>query len=151
MVQVHWHGPFTIENVCSTEGDWAKRQGLYQVYGQHVVFGPDALLYIGMTNSQNFGSRFEQHGAWFKYESDVRARLGIIDDPGGRNLLAEIEALTIWWHSPPYNSKNIWQYSSDVRLHVRNQGERGRLASEYMSHWGDWAEAEVTPPEGEHP
>jgi hypothetical protein len=148
LVRVCWHGPLLVEEVCN--GNWSKKRGLYQVYGQHVVFGPEALLYIGMTNGQTFGKRFEQHKSWLQYESDVCVRLGIIDSPDDLTLLAQVEALTIWWHSPPYNSKNIWKYKGDVRLHVRNGGQRGRLVAEYMSHWGEaWEEAKVEAPKGE--
>jgi hypothetical protein len=149
LVQVRWYGPFTVEDVCATDGGWATKQGLYQVYGQHVVFGPEALLYIGMTDGQTFGSRFKQHERWLKFESDTRVRLGVIADPDERKLLAHAEALTIWWHSPPYNSKNIWRYPG-IRLHVRNSGQRGRLVTEYQSHWGEDGEAAtVKPPKGE--
>jgi hypothetical protein len=132
LVQILWEGPFTIDQVLT--GAQRHKSGVYQIYGQHVVFGSDALLYLGMTGRQLFGARFKQHWErWLRYESDISIRLGSLDD-ANVPLLADVEALTIWWHSPPYNSKNIWQYEG-VRLRIQNLGARGRLHPEYSSHW----------------
>lgn len=127
------------------KGNFADKRGLYQIYGQHVVFGPDSLLYIGMTDGQTFLQRFKQHERWLKFECDVTIRLGLLHSDT-MALLAEVEALSIWWHSPPYNSQNIWRYKFDEVLHARNWGARGRLVPEYTS---DWEEAKIQPPEGE--
>lgn len=145
LVQVHWSGPFLVRDVI--EGEQAKEKGLYQIYGQHVVFGVDALLYVGMTDGQTFATRFGQHERWLRFESDVSVRLGIIKDPSRMKLLADVEALTIWWHSPPYNAKSIWQYTGSP-LHIQNWGARGRLNAEYTS---NWEETKVASPEGEEP
>ena len=142
-VQVHWSGPFAVDEVIA--GDLAKQRGLYQIYGQHVVFGAGSLLYVGMTDNQTFSVRFGQHEHWLRFESDINVRLGVIKDPEAMKLLADVEALTIWWHSPPYNSKSIWQYKGQP-LHVQNWGARGRLNAEYTSHWD---ETKIAPPEGE--
>jgi hypothetical protein len=145
LVQVHWSGPFAVGEVIT--GDCGKGSGVYQVYGHHVVFGANALLYVGMTDDQTFSARFGQHEHWLRFENDVEVRLGVFKDPNGRALLADVEALTIWWHSPPYNSKNIWQYRGNP-VHIQNWGARGRLDAEYTSHW---EEAKLSPPEGEAP
>jgi hypothetical protein len=141
LVRVSWEGPFSVDEV--RQGGLADMKGLYQVYGQHVVFGPGSLLYVGMTDRQTYKSRFKQHyDRWLQYESDVHVRLGLVDDEA-IGLLASVEALTIWWHSPPYNSKNIWLYKGDP-LRVQNWKNRGRLHAEYSSHWKP-----REPPEGE--
>ena len=52
--------------------------------------------------------------------------------------LARVEALTIWWHSPAYNSlsKQYQQRAkTEPRLLVQTQGARGKLAIEYSDAW----------------
>lgn len=147
LVQVRWSGPYSVQEVID-DRHRAKGKGVYQLYGQHVVFGPGSLLYVGMTEGQTFGTRFTQHRRWLEYESDdVEVRLGVVEGAeDDEKLIADVEALTIWWHSPPYNSKNIWRYGGR-RLHVQNWGSRGRLAAEYTSNWN---ETQIMPPDDEH-
>ncbi|MEZ4297628.1 MAG: hypothetical protein R3B70_21890 [Polyangiaceae bacterium] len=144
IIQIAWEGPFALDAAIVSSP--AASQGLYQIYGQHVVFGANALLYIGMTAGQTFATRLTQHRErWLKYEEDVTIRLGIPAGISSPKDLLDIEALTIWWHSPPYNSKNIWNYNGSA-LRVQNSGARGRLHPEYSSHW----KPNRTPPEGEN-
>lgn len=144
IIQVTWEGPLTLQAAIVSSA--ATSQGVYQIYGQHVVFGANALLYIGVTAGQTFSARLVQHRErWLKYEDDVAIRLGIVAGATSSRDLLDIEALTIWWHSPPYNSKNIWSYNGSA-LRIQNFGSRGRLHPEYSSHW----KPNRTPPEGEN-
>lgn len=118
--------------------DWASGFGLYQIYGRHIVFGEGSLLYVGRASEQTLGERIGQHSKWLEEEQDVVIHLGSLnkDDYGGGSswskLNAEAEALTIYWHSPPYNSQNINRYGGRP-LCVQNTGERGSLLPEYTS------------------
>lgn len=144
LVKIYWEGPFTVSEVIARTD--AKHKGVYQVYGDHAVFGPNSLLYVGMTDDQTFGVRFEQHHQrWLRYDTGVEIRLGYIREPSMMDMLKHVEALTIWWHAPPYNSKNIWRYNGP-ELHVQNWDERGRLHPEYSSHWG---KPDLLPPDDE--
>lgn len=143
-VRVEWTGPFTV--AALKERGWTDENeyGLYQVYGHHVVFGSGALLYVGMARDQSFATRFSQHAGWLANEQDVLIRLGVIapedylQEPpkwiDWSRLLGEVEALTIHFHSPPYNSKNIGSYGGSPLL-VQNWGARGSLLPEYSSFW----------------
>ncbi len=142
--RIRWEGPVSIEDVLSLTDD-EHDYGLYQVYGYHVVFGPGALLYIGMARDQTFAARVRQHHVeWLREENDVRMRIGRISpedyehDPQGwkdwEKLVTDTEALLIYWHSPPYNSRNISEYRGQA-LHVQNWGDRGSLLPECTSHW----------------
>jgi hypothetical protein len=143
-VRVRWFGPYSVDAVQARKGASDDRYGLYQIYGNHVVFGPGALLYVGMARDQTYAKRFSQHHSWLKHEQKPAIHLGLLekddyvqeapDWPDWRQLLGDVEALTIFWHSPPYNSKNIVRYDGQP-LHVQNWGERGRLLPEYSSHW----------------
>ena len=66
-------------------------------------------------------------GLWRKIISMIR-HIGRI----GRMFLKDAEALTIYWHSPPYNSSNIETYNGQ-RLKVVNLGNPGDLCAEYIS------------------
>lgn len=141
-VSVEWEGPLTVPEVLTRRGD--DDAGLYQIYGRHVVFGPNALLYVGMTVRQTFGARFEQHTLWLQGEDEVHVRLGRIpaglenagysDDADWSRLVADVEALTIFWHSPPYNSRNIGTYRG-ADITVQTWGRRGSLLPEYSATW----------------
>ena len=122
--------------------------GLYQIYGHHIIFEEGSLLYIGMTTS-TFSQRFAEHIVWLKEEEDVFIHVGRIvsedyahDPPywsDWQKVLKDTEALTIYWHSPPYNSDHIQRYNRQP-LKVVNLGKRGSLEEEYISsngkRWG---------------
>ena len=142
LVRVHWDPPRSLKetlDLTDTENDY----GVYQVYGEHVVFGSGALLYIGKARDQTFGTRFDQHRAWLKHESDPLVRVGRLreDDyeqkrgwSDWKKAIDCVEELTIYWHSPPYNSRCIVGYANEL-LRVQNWFHRGRLLPEYSSRW----------------
>jgi hypothetical protein len=143
-VRVHWTGPLNLEQM--SRFDWTNDNsfGLYQVYGHHVVFGQGSLLYIGMARDQPFATRFAQHASWLADEQSISIHLGILapEDylqespnwPDWKGLLADVEALTIHFHSPPLNARNISSYRGQSLL-VQNWGNRARLLPEYSSYW----------------
>ena len=150
-VRVEWEGPLSLDEVKELD-DEDEDCGLYQIYGRHIIFGNDSLLYIGMTTS-TFRRRFidgtEPHISWLVEEEGVSVYVGRIaeqdyehDPPlwsDWENVLKDAEALTIKWHSPPYNSRNIETYKGQL-LKCVNLGDRGSLEEEYISsnrkRWG---------------
>ena len=80
-VRIEWEGPLSLDEVKElADGD--EDCGLYQIYGRHIIFGDDSLLYIGMTTS-TFRSRFfsgrEPHIEWWRYcpsQRGLRRRRG---------------------------------------------------------------------------
>ena len=144
-VRVEWEGPFPIDEVLklNDQSDDSDDYGLYQIYGRHIIFGANSLLYIGKAEGLTFSQRFSQHcSEWLLEEEDVSIRVGRIasedyayDPPDWSDwgkVLRDAEALTIYWHSPPYNSQNINDYNGQ-RLKVINKGKRGALVEEYIS------------------
>jgi len=140
LIAVSWELK-TLDQVLELHGD--EDYGLYQVYAQHVVFGPGSLVYVGKAVDQSFGRRFQQHQRWLADENGVSIRVGRLnpaDHASGdewddwKKCVSYIESLTIYWHSPPYNSKSIQSYVGDP-LWVQNWGDRGGLLPEYSSHW----------------
>lgn len=144
IVKVKWHGPFSVEEITNGKTPLAFESGLYQIYGLHVVFGPDSLLYIGRTGGKTHGptfkSRIKKHDSiWLMNFKPVSIYLGTI----GKNNQATndplmniklVEDFSIWWHSPPCNSQNINSFKArklNIPLRVINLGERGKLIREY--------------------
>ena len=143
-VRVEWEGPLTIDEVLEL-GDRNRDFGLYQIYGRHIIFGLNSLLYVGKTN-ETFSQRFRSgHLAWLADEESVFIHVGRInkedyDEADRQQIINDTEALTIHWHSPPYNSSNIETYNGQV-LRVVNVSKPGSLDTEYSSStlkaWGD--------------
>lgn len=118
--------------------------GVYQILGYHAVFEDDSLLYIGLAKKRSFGARFKEHQDWLKAEADITIYLGrvnSIDDNENytektwRNIIDDVEALLIYYHSPPYNSRCISEPPSNTRLRIINTGDYGSLYPE-ISHEG---------------
>jgi len=142
-VHVDWEGPFDWRTVVSTKTDPDRDCGLYQICTNHLVHGPNTLLYVGKTDRRTFSARLSEHAWWLTHEKDVAIYLGRLRagdykvDPAWRDwtaTLGHVEALTIYWHSPPYNSHFIARYSGPP-LHVQSVNARGRLLEEYTSDW----------------
>lgn len=124
-VRVEWEGPFSIEKVLELDNR-NKDYGLYQIYGHHIVYGADSLLYIGETG-QTFSQRFNDHAVWLEEEEGVFIRVGrIASEDYNEQVRKDAEALAIYWHSPAYNSLNIEDYNGQPLI-VVNSGERGDL------------------------
>ena len=137
-VRVKWKGPLSLNDVKELDDD-DDDCGLYQIYGRHIIFGDDSLLYVGMTTStfnRRFFSGSDPHIDWLEEEEGVSVYVGRIaeedyehDPPhwsDWENVLKDAEALTIYWHSPPYNSSNIESYNGQT-LRIINDGGRGNL------------------------
>lgn len=135
LVRVEWEGPLTLDQALNKKGD--NDYGLYQVYGHHVVFGFNSLLYVGSAREQTFGTRLNNR---FYLVNEVTIRLGRIaqgfysDHTDWMDLVRDVEALTIWWHSPPYNSQNIVSYRGK-HIRVQSWEARGSLLPEYSYRW----------------
>ena len=133
-VTVDWAGPFAIDEVLPmTKVD---DYGLYQIYGNHTVYGAGSLLYIGETD-KTFGQRFADHKSeWLQDEGGVFIHVGRIvsdyDEYDRKQLIKDTEALTINKHLPARNSNNIDRYKGRL-LKVVNTGEYGSLQAEYAS------------------
>lgn len=50
VIQIKWESPFRIDDLNDDEIDY----GIYQIYGNHLVYGENVLLYIGQANEQTF-------------------------------------------------------------------------------------------------
>jgi hypothetical protein len=156
-LDVRWSGPFTIDQVVTTFDDEGpaplydgKDYGLYQIYGTHILAGPDTLLYIGQATDQTFSRRFRQHREWLAHEEGASIYLGRVYDParhmaadGWRTWRVDVrlaECILIYKYSPNYNSVSISEPPMLVSwsaVELTNRGQRRKLhARDLVPH--DW-------------
>ena len=134
IVRIKWQGPYDLADAL-TLNDEEEDYGVYQVYGEHVVFGDDTLLYIGIAREQTFGRRLSQHD-WLEEDNEILVgriaesdyKHDYPDWSDWHELLGDVEALEIFWHSPPYNSKHLRDYHRRPLILI-NEGERMRLSA----------------------
>lgn len=146
-IRITWDGPFNLDYVIERINDIGKAPdyegkdyGLYQIYGDHILCGPDALLYIGEATNQSFSGRFKQHkNQWLGKERNIQIYLGRVYDPSRHSKLdnwdswkkdiKRAESIIIYKYTPHYNSSKIGDYpKADVRItHI---GERHNLLEE---------------------
>ena len=116
--------------------------GLYQIYGKHILAGPNSLLYVGQATEQTFAGRFRQHQQWLKNEyPGIYVHVGRLYMPerhvwanGGWGPWAPdvqlAERILIYKYSPHYNSFAIAEAPDLLgftRVFIEHSGSRGRL------------------------
>ena len=102
IIDIKWKGPLTPKQAYKKND--ALDKGVYQVYGDHPVYGLNVLLYIGKT--QEFGERLGKHG-FEGWNQDIQIYLGIISIPITKEKLKQVEGLLIHACWPAYNSQHI--------------------------------------------
>lgn len=146
-LEVRWNGPFTIAEVIAAFNDEGlpphydgEDYGLYQIYGTHILAGPETLLYIGQATGQTFSRRFRQHREWLVHEEGTSVFLGRMHNPDRHSAvdrwttwLADVrlaECVLIYKYSPNYNSISVSDpppLGSWNAVELRNKGERHKL------------------------
>lgn len=110
IINIEWEGPLTLEEAYGKNEESDK--GLYQVYGDHPVYGLDVLFYIGETTG-TFGERLKNHEQGFEgWEQKITIYLGRIDntllsDEERINLIPRVEKLLILACWPALNCQGI--------------------------------------------
>ena len=118
--------------------------GIYQLYGDHPVYGENALLYIGKAQDQTYSARLKNHPDFNENHISTFRRIHLayfceLDDMNydkWKNYIDLTEKLLINAHFPAFNSQNIKSplKSDDFpSMLVLNWGDRGRLLPEVSS------------------
>jgi hypothetical protein len=149
-IKIEWEGPFSLREVISTKNDGGEKPdwcgndyGLYQIYGWHILYCKNTLLYIGEATKQTFSRRFKGHKKWLdkdQKKNDIKIYLGRVYDPKKHSkedkweswtsdiLLAE--KILIYKYSPNYNSRNITKKPDILPyegIRLVHRGEKRRL------------------------
>lgn len=126
--------------------------GLYQIYGQHILCGPDALLYVGKTTEQTFSRRLGQHQSdWLAYEDSARVYVGRVyvrkrhtARDNWATWAADVllaERVLIYMYSPHYNSSSIagpLDLAGHDKVELLHMGQKHRLGSRDVAP-DDWS------------
>lgn len=134
-IKIIWDGPYNLEDVIERMNDEGEDPdyegpdyGLYQIYGTHILCGPDTLLYVGEALDQSFSKRFNQHkNEWLGKEENAQIYLGRIYDSTRHSRIDNwdswkkdvdtAESVIIYKYSPHYNSQKIRDFPKvNVRL-----------------------------------
>jgi hypothetical protein len=107
------------------------KHGVYMILGDHPVHGDGALLYLGKAPKKSLEKRIGDHDHWVREEWRTAIYLGILDkkEDNGK-LLADVESLLIYAHSPAYNRQKP---RPKRNLRVWNTGRFHRLLPEVSS------------------
>lgn len=136
-VDIDWQGPIKLKEL-SKVNDYSKDYGIYQIYGFHPVYGSNVLMYIGLAAKQTFCQRIKQEG-WEanKDAENIEVYVGRLcgETPSveeWERLIAKVEKLLIFSHTPASNQSNIGTipFSDLEDLHIINWGNHRSLASE---------------------
>ncbi|MFX0203974.1 MAG: hypothetical protein ACFFCW_48370 [Candidatus Hodarchaeota archaeon] len=147
IIEVKWEGPFTVQWVIEKRNDEGEPPdyggddyGLYQIYGNHILCGPNTLLYIGKVTKQTFSRRFKNHKKWLDNEEGVEVYLGKIYDPKRHSKknnwkswesdVHKAESILIYKYSPNYNNIGIGDkpdLSPFKNILLIHKGKRHRL------------------------
>ena len=129
-IHIFWEGPFSIEEIRKrNNGD--SDYGVYQVYGNHPLYGNSVLLYIGQANLQVFSTRLNQEN-WL-YENDPHNTEFYVGRLAGHKSVSaeewgtkidQAEKLLIFAHQPCHNTSNTKSIPKDYVLnnHIYNWG-----------------------------
>ncbi len=147
-IDIAWEGPFPVGYDRQSDlyiapdlpPDLGGRFGVYQIYGDHPVYGRDSLLYIGETRQSDSGralvDRLKEHLAQrFWYHTGLCIHLGLVTHQEvpvtDRDTLDAVESLLIASNVPALNRQHIDFARESARdLLVVNWGFRGRIVPE---------------------
>ena len=140
-IHIDWAGPYSLAEARALHGP--TDHGLYQYYGEHPVYGRDALLYLGKTEKQTFGRRLAQNNWEYWSPTPVTIYVGrlclniSISEDEALAKISLAERILLFAHSPGFNTanlNNIRHTGEDVR--VLNWGMRKSLFPEVsVSRW----------------
>jgi hypothetical protein len=147
-IHVHWYPPIPIAEVTPTGP--AGHPGLYQVYGDHPVYGSKALLYIGKSERQTVADRVESD-SWQLRDAQAEVHVGLIVNQEDltaaerERLIGAAERLLILAHKPSQNAREFKNppEPSGEHFHLLNWGARRSLLPEvseafWSKQFHDW-------------
>ena len=138
-VEYEWNDD--IFNQFNSKNDY----GIYQIYGDHPVYGENVLLYIGKARYQTYSVRLNQHDDFDESHISKFRKLHLsyfckTEDVNYNNwgeYIDLVEKLLINAHFPAYNSQEIkgpiGNETFKKEMLILNWNERGKLLPEVSS------------------
>jgi len=132
-ITIKWEGPFTAKEIRKKNDD--TDFGIYQVYGNHRIYGQNVLLYVGKSVKQTFGVRIPQHTDWFDWEENQQTYfigklygLSQISIEKWDSQIDLAETYLIDYCQPAWNSQSLNIYISDYeKAQIYNYGSKCSL------------------------
>jgi hypothetical protein len=131
-IYLEWDGPYGFDELHELD-DESCDYGVYQIYGEHPVYGAEVLLYLGKADGQTFGRKLMEEKAYWEAENEFQplsvcvGRLAGEVTPSQEDWRAEIDAaarLLIYAHAPVFNGRELASVpDADLKdLHLINWG-----------------------------
>jgi hypothetical protein len=112
VIEIKWEGPLTAAEVRALNDK--QDYGLYQVYGNHRIYGENVLLYLGKANQQTFAKRLPQHDDWFEWaDAELKFYVGRFGNSNNVELIDWEEQIDfaegelIGYCQPAWNSSGL--------------------------------------------
>lgn len=138
LIQIFWEGPYSLNELELLQNEITD-YGIYSIYGTHMIYGKDVLLYIGKADRQTLGKRISQEG-WNNTNDSNNHKIYVGRFYGSINPSDDIwsyhislaESLLIYAHKPSYNQKGISSLpDTDLQnVHILNWGNHRSLLPE---------------------
>ena len=143
-IQIAWYGAYSYNPIQKTfesknqlnKIEYGNRKGLYQIYGRHVIYGDNSLLYIGQT-IDSFYSRISKHNDnWmYMFPGDCEIYLGQIlkthDNNDPQELqIDQAEKILIDFYKPSQNillKNGVEEIYSTLIINYGNIGKIERI------------------------
>jgi hypothetical protein len=146
-IVIRWKGPFSIKEIIKSKNNDEKDYGVYQVYGCHILYKNNTLLYIGQAVKETFSQRFRDHEKNLLSDDDpsqIRIYLGELNNSheytakdGWRIWYRDVdiaESTLIYKYLPPYNGSGKSEYPTErfqlAGIKLLHTGDKGRLEIE---------------------
>jgi hypothetical protein len=138
--EYEWNEDIIYDNFNSK-----KDHGIYQIYGDHPVYGENVLLYIGKARYQTYSVRLNQHNDFNESHISKFRKLYLsyfcnsedVNDNNWGEYIDLAEKLLINAHFPAYNSQEIKGPINNDLINkdvlILNWNERGKLLPEISS------------------
>ncbi|MBL0381331.1 MAG: hypothetical protein JKP90_17180 [Desulfofustis sp. PB-SRB1] len=132
-IHLIWDGPYNLDSIKNLK-NLSEDRGLYQIYGQHSLYGHSVLIYIGKAEDQTFSKRITQEdwSYWHDDSKNIEIYVGRVADKISveseeiKRRISISEKLLIFAHCPVYNTSNSKGVYRDVEkeYHVLNWGKK---------------------------
>lgn len=136
---LYWKG-YDWNDGITTCHHSSKDCGIYQVYGNHPVYGPDTLLYIGKAKDETYSQRLNGHGdldtsqiaKFTKLYLSYFCKVDDLNEADWKDAIDIVEKTLIKAHSPALNAQDVKGFleKDTPNILIYNWGDRGRLLPE---------------------
>jgi hypothetical protein len=121
--------------------DIKKENVLYQIYGDHHIYGRNTLLYIGRAGNADARIKTHLEKSFFQFVNNCSVSIGTIKPDDDLDVLEMAESILIASHKPSLNKEFIHDIAAKAKEHkiiVINNGNNEMLKTCCTNYW--WVE-----------